>query len=75
MKFLSTILLFGGLALAMPNPVPLPNGNALEERSCSSSESICLNRCCAEVGCNGYLNCGRSFCNILEQCVCHCQYN
>lgn len=23
--------------------------------------AICVNRCCASVGCNGYLNCGRSF--------------
>ncbi|KAK4118537.1 hypothetical protein N657DRAFT_651175 [Parathielavia appendiculata] len=76
MKFFNVALLFAGLALAAPNPAPgTTEGQVLEGRACSSSKSICVNRCCKEVGCNGYLNCGRSFCNILEQCVCKCQYN
>ncbi|KAH7111393.1 hypothetical protein EDB81DRAFT_830112 [Dactylonectria macrodidyma] len=62
--------LFLGLSLALPAAEADPN--SLEARACTYSS--CVSKCCKDVGCNGFLNCGRSTCSG-GKCTCHCQYN
>ncbi|KAH6971997.1 hypothetical protein EDB80DRAFT_742578, partial [Ilyonectria destructans] len=61
--------LFLGLSLALPAAEADPN--SLEARACTYSS--CVSNCCKDVGCNGFLNCGRSTCSG-GKCTCHCQY-
>ncbi|KAK4450928.1 hypothetical protein QBC34DRAFT_436933 [Podospora aff. communis PSN243] len=83
MRLLAIVAALAGLVAALPEPVAvppfkaeLPEHAALDKRGCNVN---CVTSCCKQVGCNGSLHCGASYCKTTDAghswCECVCRYN